>query len=626
MRKLKITQLIVILIVVFTGVNHAAELSPAVADTFVPARCVKADFSGPLMSRVGINYTERIAWLDPNWLLDPFIKKEKTEKYDGEFLGKWIDAAVRIYSYTGDENLRTKLDHTVSTLIATQEEDGYIGTYTKSARYTHWDVWTIKYTLIGLLVYANEFQDDKVLNACQRLGECFIKHVQQVSPEVFIASSFHGGMANTSILEPLCYLYEAGGDKKILNFCPDIFHQDVLKDINEGVFGTGKIYERQSNYLGLLEYGRLAKPDYVEGLTKAISDKIEAKTYYPVGAVSVGDRAIKGSMPVRKESSSFGWTFGLGKELEMVSPQERFYGRDGSEGCDTVTWMQLNFELFHLTGDIKFLEAAECVAYNQLSAHQKPSTGTFDFFLSPHGVRTFANRHTNYCCMHSLPRAFAMLPEMAVGSMKGSPAVALYLPGTYRVPVKGNKEIDLVIETNFPITGKGTIHVKCGKSEHFVLKLRVPNYTTGFIAKVEGKSYQGKPGEFLTISRKWSNDDKIEFDMKMEIALVPLYPAAKDNGRKVLQAVRRGPQFLAVDSTTPNKNKLYKGWIGTQKYKVPVDRDGEGLVMYLKDAFMVPYADAGQTGGYVEVFFPRIKWDDKKTPASLESIGIWNKR
>jgi len=615
----------IVLIVVFAGITQASpKWNPAVAERFTPAPCVKADFSGPLMERVGINYRERVAWLDPDWLLEPFAEKEKKEKYDGEFIGKWIDAAVRVWRYTGDDALRAKLVHSASRLVASQEDDGYIGTYTPSARYTQWDVWTIKYTLIGLLAYANEFQDEQVLKACERLGECFMKHIEHITPEVFVESSFHGGMANTSILEPLCYLYEASADKKVLEFCPDMFHPDVLQDVQNGVFGDGKIYERQSNYLGFLEYGHLVEPEFVEGLAKAIRDKLDAKTYYPVGAVSVGDRAIRGSMPVRKEGSSFGWTFSLGRELEMVSPQERFYLRDGSEGCDTVTWMQLNFELFHLTGDIRFLEAAECVAYNQLSAHQKPSTGSFDFFLSPHGVRIFANRYTNYCCMHSLPRGLALLPEMAVGSMDGNAAVALYLPGSYRAPVKtaaGKQELDLVIETDFPISGQGVIQVKCDQPERFGLTLRVPSYSTSFIAKTGGETFQGKPGEFLTIKRQWGKADRIEFDMNMDISLVRLQPPGQDKGRKVLRGVRRGPQFLAVDSTTPNSAKLYQGWIGTQKYEVPVQRDGEGVVMYLKNAFMVPYADAGQTGGYVEVFFPGMEWDDNKAPALLKAIG-----
>ncbi len=68
--------------------NRHVVVEAAVPDRFTPARYVKADFSGPLMQRVGINYRERVAWLDPNWLIPPFEQKELKRSYQGEFIGK----------------------------------------------------------------------------------------------------------------------------------------------------------------------------------------------------------------------------------------------------------------------------------------------------------------------------------------------------------------------------------------------------------------------------------------------------------------------------------------------------------------------------------------------------------
>lgn len=487
------------------------------------------------------------------------------------------------------------------------------GRQVKTGRYTGWDLWTMKYTLIGLLAYAEQFEDDNVLKACERLGDCVMKHVEDFTPEAFVTSSYHNGMANTSILEPMAYLYEASANEKFLEFCPKIFHPDVLPDVHKGSFGMGKIYERQSNYLGFLEYGRLARPEFVEGLAKAVMNKLEAKAHYPTGAVSVGDKAAGTSLPLTVKGPNTPF-FKLGKAWEMASERQRKGSpKDGSEGCDTVTWLQLNLALFQLTGKIPYLEEAECVAYNQLSAHQQPSTGSFDYFLSPHGVRTFANRYSHYCCMYSLPRGLAMLPEMAAGSIDGKAALVLYLPGSYRTEVKtdtGIKEVELVVETNFPVSGKGVIRVKSVQKEYFSVMLRVPSYTSSFMAKTGGKKYQGKAGEFLCISRRWARNDRIDFDMEMDISLVRL--GAADNEAQAHHGIRRGPQFLAVDHNTDTGQMLDKDWIGTQKYQVPLRRDGIDVVLY-----MVPYGDAGQTGGDVEVFFTGIE----KAPGLVDSIG-----
>ncbi|MEA3368143.1 MAG: hypothetical protein U9R68_08525, partial [Planctomycetota bacterium] len=56
-------------------------------------------------------------------------------------------------------------------------------------------------------------------------------------------------------------------------------------------------------------------------------------------------------------------------------------------------------------------------------------------------------------------------------------------------------------------------------------------------------------------------------------------------------AIQRGPQVLAVDETAPGP-ELPDGWVGTQIYTVKGTRAGKPVSLV-----MVPYADAGQTGG-----------------------------
>jgi hypothetical protein len=48
--------------------------------------------------------------------------------WDGEHIGKCIHAATLAWAYTGNTELRTKLDHAVAELLKCQLEDGYLGT------------------------------------------------------------------------------------------------------------------------------------------------------------------------------------------------------------------------------------------------------------------------------------------------------------------------------------------------------------------------------------------------------------------------------------------------------------------------------------------------------------------
>src|SRR5678816_260795 len=74
-------------------------------------------------------------------LLGGFQKRPGNQAWVGEHIGKWLHAAVLTWQITGDEELKTMADKAVKDLLATQKEDGYLGTYEDKDRWTSWDVW-----------------------------------------------------------------------------------------------------------------------------------------------------------------------------------------------------------------------------------------------------------------------------------------------------------------------------------------------------------------------------------------------------------------------------------------------------------------------------------------------------
>jgi hypothetical protein len=113
-------------------------------------------------------------------------------------------------------------------------------------------------------------------------------------------------------------------------------------------------------------------------------------------------------------------------------------------------------------------------------------------------------------------------------------------------------------------------------------------------AAVGGKTYVGKPGQFLQIERTWAPTDAVEVAMDLPVRVLPggdQQPLGKPYADKV--AIMRGPQGLAQDETV-TEARLPEGWIGTQVYELAVQKSGQAGPGKL---VLVPYADAGQTGG-----------------------------
>ncbi len=68
------------------------------------------------------------------------VLDETHNLWGSEFWGKWIQGAVGMYRYTGDEQLRIKIEEAQQRLIACQLANGYIGDYDESHQLNGWDV------------------------------------------------------------------------------------------------------------------------------------------------------------------------------------------------------------------------------------------------------------------------------------------------------------------------------------------------------------------------------------------------------------------------------------------------------------------------------------------------------
>ena len=68
----------------------------------------------------------------------------------GEYWGKLMRGACMTWTYTGDEALYQILSEAVDRLLAHQDLDGRIATYSREKEFQGWDLWCRKYVLLGL--------------------------------------------------------------------------------------------------------------------------------------------------------------------------------------------------------------------------------------------------------------------------------------------------------------------------------------------------------------------------------------------------------------------------------------------------------------------------------------------
>ena len=528
---------------------------------------------GLLGGRMHASLVNRLLAQDPDVLLAPFRDRNRDWGYGwpGEYVGKWLDAASLTYALTGDARLAARCRAVATAFIATQEPDGYLGTYPAAHRYVvpiqgpyDWDVWITKYGLLGLLRYWQVFGDDKALTAARKSADLLLASFGPGRKDI-IAAGTHFGLAATSVLQPMVWLYRATGDKRYLDFCnyiltaydqPNGSHlvSALLAHTPVNRIANAKAYEMLSNIVGLAELYRVTgRADLLRAVDNAWDD-VSRNRLYITGGASSG---------------------------EVFQPDDRF-PPDASaapqETCVTATWIQLSLDLLRLTGDAKYAEAVEYSTYNELLGAQLPDGSQWSYYVPLQGLKPYSR--DLHCCSSSGIRAVAWAPFAAVMKREKPEAIVInfYEPGTYKVPLSTGVAT-VTIRGSYPLPGDVTVTVSgAGK---------VPVF------------YRGRP-------------------LHGAISIAPFVPRpeAVDGGAAYPSKVafRYGPLVLAYDSAANSKLPAHSAkMIRLTPDALPTFADGAFTVPatllrptpHPVTLSLRPWYSAGSTGGAVQVWLDR---------------------
>ncbi|NEW81448.1 MAG: hypothetical protein GZ094_03675 [Mariniphaga sp.] len=579
-------------------------VTPTIAGKSLPFALENIAFGGYLNERLNANLFQRLLNIDETGILECYYNRPGNQTWVGEYSGKYLHAASRVWRSTNNAQLKAQMDRIVDILIACQNEDGYLGTYLPSTYWTDWDVWAHKYNMLGLLSYYSVTGYKPALETSKKMGDLLCKTFgENPGQRNIINSSGHIGMASTSVLKPMTELYRFTGDKKYLDFC---FYILKAYDYENGpkVVSTlatlgkvdktanGKAYEMTSNLTGIVKLYQLTGDEKLLKAAKNAWNDISTYKLYITGTAS--------------EHELYREDFYLPAENEV----------NMGEGCVTTTWIQFSQAMYNLTGEPKYMDEIEKSVYNHLFAAENPQTGCVSYYTALQGKKPYRCNIDAHCCLASIPRGIAAIPELALTkNTKNGLNVNLYSAEKLndKIKTKGGKEVQVncSIQTDFPSEGKAVITISSNESANFNLALRVPIWCKNFKAIVDGKTLDGIPGQYLNIEKEWDKEStiRVSFDLTVQ---------ALDGGKSYpgFIAVKVGPQVLAVDQAlnpdlkdldkvtmgplnlTPiSKSVLPKGWVGSQVYKTKAFYSGKPIELKV-----VPFADAGQTDGDIRVW------------------------
>lgn len=516
------------------------QVKPVKADLLKAWNPSNMQMKGYLGSKIDLCINQRIKKEDVAQLIEPFNSRNETSLWQTEFWGKWILSAIAAYEYNRDPELLKIIQNAVSGLLATQTPDGYIGNYSPEAQLQHWDIWGRKYTMLGLLAYFDISGEQKALDAAKKLADHLLTQVGPGKADIVKTGNYRG-MPSSSILEPMVLLYRHTGENRYLDFAKYIVAQwesaDGPKLISKAADGVAvadrfpkpqswwswdngqKAYEMMSCYEGLLDLYRITgNPNYLKSAELAVQNIIDTE------------------INVAGSGTAFECFYHGG--LRQTEPTYHTM-----ETCVTFTWIKLCNNLLRLTGNPMYADQIEKTVYNALMASMKMDGSQIAKYSPLEGIRHEGEEqcgmHIN-CCNANGPRAFALLPKLALMTSSNEILINLYGQSSASVQLNQKNKITVSQATFYPETDQIEMIIQTEKPENFSLALRIPAWSSNTSISVNGLTVEGvQPGTYQKITREWKSGDKIVLKLDMSGRLITL------NGH---QAILRGPVLLARDS------------------------------------------------------------------------------
>ncbi len=403
-----------------------------------------------------------------------------------------------------NEKIISEASTWIEAVLASQRKDGYFGPRDNLSRINGKpDVWPNMIMLNALQSYYEYSGDKRVLDFMTK----YFKWQLTVPDEDFLEPFWQNQRAGDN-LASIYWLYNRTGDKELLQVAEKV-HRNTA-NWTEGVanwhgvnitqcFREPGIYFQQS--------GKLAHIDAVE------------RNYQTV-------MGIYGQVP--------GGMFGADENC-----RKGYTGpRQAAETCSMVEYM-LSFEmLLGITGDLKWADRCEEVAFNSLPASMTADLKALHYLTAPNmilcdrhskapglqngGPMLLFNPHIHRCCQHNVAHGWPYYAERLWFATPGNGlAVAFYAPSTVTAKVGDGKKVTIKETTRYPFQDRIHFEIKATDPVEFPLFLRIPGWCTAPKLSINGKeqTFVPVPRSYIRIVRKWTNKDTIELSLPMKVAL-----------------------------------------------------------------------------------------------------------
>lgn len=448
--------------------------------------------------------------------------EEQYKWWNSETQSNWWDGYIRNAFLLEEQAAIEKVKSHIDQILATQDEDGYLGIYDKDLRYQfnseNGELWSKATLYRGLLAYYEVTGDKKVWNALVKAVDNVMKNYPVHASSPFsTGNKFNGGVSHgltfTDVLDSMFYLTK---DKKYLDYALFLYQDFSATYQSEGDAQLMNIlnpaYKLRGHGVHTFEHLR---PLLVAAYASNDPDLFTALDIY--------------SGRLEKITTATGGAIGD----EWIAGRNADATHTGYEYCSLHELLHSYTVLFQRSGKVDLAAKIEQLFYNAAQGARNPdhssiaylkTDNSFEMLGTKNGETEPDRKQTRYkyspvhqdvavCCS---PNAGRISPYFLQASWfkenENTLVAALLGPNVLQTSLQ-NVPVKIEAVTDYPYRNKLIFNISAEKALTFQIKIRKPEWTETIQTNEVYKEENG----FVVIERTFKKADQLDLEFKTSV-------------------------------------------------------------------------------------------------------------
>jgi hypothetical protein len=209
--------------------------------------------------------------------------------------------------------------------------------------------------------------------------------------------------------------------------------------------------------------------------------------------------------------------------------------RQGAETCTMVEFMSSDESLLKITGEPRYAERCEEIAFNSLPAAVTPDLKGLHYLTSPNLISCDSSKDHDFqnvetllsydpwsyrCCQHNFAFGWPYYAEhLWLATPDNGLAAVLYAPCEMTAKAGDGADVRITEDTAYPFGETVEFIVQASAPVKFPLYLRIPEWCPGARVLVNGVVLAARPApsSYVELRRLWTKGDRVRLELPQRL-------------------------------------------------------------------------------------------------------------